>query len=983
MKTIPRVGWVLCLLSCFSGALVAQKATLNEDLVKADRQFSLYAYNLALQTYSLVLKEEPDNIQALAGIGDCYFQLNNPKKSLEWYGKAVQMQNPDEIIRLRYGKALLQTGDYEGAKEQFIAYAQKNQKLGEHYVGLCEYAEKYAQKIPDWLVKNESINTAFADFCPTFFQGKVVYNSSRSDLNSKYNANENPETAQNFLLVTQRNPDNGQLQKPQNLRGELQNNRNEGPASFSADGRRVAFCRNSFINGTRQIVDFGVNMSLYTAEVDGNGKWKNIKAFPFNGSNHATGFPALSPDGNTLLFSSNQQGGYGGWDIYVSNYKDGNWTAPVNLGYALNTPGNEVTPFYDGANLYFSSDWHLGFGGLDVFQADFKRQEVSNVTNLGTGANSSRDDYGFVFKRQDNIGYVTSTRPGGHGNEDIWKLTKKPKNVLASTATAPSVGTAPLESAKKGEDNALMVKKTGAQKLYLLVTNKTGQKIQGAEVDLRHCTGKIGLTGVDGHYAFEALDEAVDCDVVIRKAGYQETKVPLLNFGTHNVHIALKPVSKERFSGVVHDAHTNLPLRGVSVEILFQDGRTVDTLTNELGVYVLTLEPGTTYLINYNKSGYISQVSKTFLAAGMGRIPGLRLEKNTVAEKNAVAMSEKVGAKSIENPKVVVNAKPAMKASGDKLSPKQPAATPAIKVKRYAIQLAAMPEEPSAVTMRNFQTLTSLGNIYVRKEQKLNKIRLGIFPTKAEATVALKKVMATPKLQGAFLVEEYGAGESYIVGTKKYVGEKGTLSPTFVSKGGVSSSVYAVQVDRIDAAKNIAVADYAALRGLGNLYASVENGKNLVRLGVWSDYEEAERVKGEVVKRGFTKATVVEEKGTNPEIQSFLVSKTSAATAQPKKNTEKGQKSPEKQVQSTSEAAKPYFIRIAALSNPDRFDDSSLKGIGNIVKRKAEFSPGITILLLSGFQTRSAAEIALEKVVRKGYYDAFIMKEEKGKLIRL
>ncbi len=246
-------------------------------------------------------------------------------------------------------------------------------------------------------MKNEALNTEFADFCPTFLNSRLVYNSARTDVVAKAKSTDSPSGSQNYLLVSQRNPESNLLQKPQVLRSELQNTRNEGPASFSADGRRVAFCRNNFINGTRQIAETGINMSLYTADIDENGKWKNIKAFPFNGSNFATGFPALSPDGNTMIFASTQPGGFGGWDIYVSNLREGSWTTPRNLGTPLNTPGNEVTPFFDGDNLYFSSDWHRGFGGLDVFRAELGREEVSNIFHLGPGVNSERDDYGFIY----------------------------------------------------------------------------------------------------------------------------------------------------------------------------------------------------------------------------------------------------------------------------------------------------------------------------------------------------------------------------------------------------------------------------------------------------------------------------------------------------------------------------------------------------------------------------------------------------------
>jgi Tol biopolymer transport system component len=228
------------------------------------------------------------------------------------------------------------------------------------------------------------------------------------------------------------------LQKPSFLRSDVQNNRNEGPVSFSSNGRRVAFSRNKFISGTRQIAETGMNMSIYIADVE-EGTWKNVKAFPFNGSNYATGFPCLSPDGNKLIFASTQPGGFGGWDIYVSNLTSNGWSEPRNLGTPLNTPGNEVTPFFDGEDLYFSSDWHKGFGGLDVFRASLGREEITEVFHMGPGVNSPRDDYGFIFNTDDNIGYLTSTRSGGRGNEDIWMLSKNGRTMILQTEPVQKV----------------------------------------------------------------------------------------------------------------------------------------------------------------------------------------------------------------------------------------------------------------------------------------------------------------------------------------------------------------------------------------------------------------------------------------------------------------------------------------------------------------------------------------------------------------
>ncbi len=989
MNTIPRAGWVSALLLCAAGWLSAQTSSLNEDLVRADRQYALYAYNLAMQTYQQVLKDDPRNAHALARIGDCYYQLNMPEKSLEWYLKAIRQYNTEAEVHLRYGMALMQTKAYDAAKDQFMEYAQRNEAVGNHYVSVCDYASANALKESAWQVKNEPLNTEFADFCPTFLGSRVVYSSARTDLMPKGKSGDSPSGSQNYLLVTQVNPESGLLQKPQILRSELQNARNEGPASFSADGRRVAFCRNNFINGTRQIAESGINMSLYTAEVDDNGKWINIKAFPYNGSSFATGFPALSPDGGTLIFASTQPGGLGGWDIYVSNWKDNTWTTPRNLGSPLNTPGNEVTPFYDGASLYFSSDWHRGFGGLDVFRAELGREEVSNIFHLGPGVNSERDDYGFIFNTSDNVGYVTSTRPGGRGNEDIWKLTKKWNDEVTAADYRANDDT-PFRPSEYNDvsDNKGISSKTPSG-MHLLITDERGNPLSGAEVDLTDCYGERGFTDRDGRFYFSELNRQINCRVNIRKTGFQDIELALSQFGQQNVRIGLTPESRERYSGRVYDAGSRAPVRGVSVEIKFQDGsKPIETQTDIDGYYELFLDPGTTYLINYSKYGYVGQIAKTYLGTSMGKIPNVYLEQevasvatNTKTEYSDYSNTPRPAEYGTDNASIrTIYKKPAVEQAS--------AVTQPI-FNGYSIQLAAMPDEPSNYKLGLYESLTKDGNLYVKKEAGLHKIRLGIFKTKPEAEAVHKKVVASKIQKDAFIVEEYGADESLVVGYQaptKPVENTTAPIPSLASKGTVNPPImYALQLGSFASDKSISISDYASLRGLGNLYSNQENGYTQVRMGIWDNYQDAENAQKEAVKRGFPKAVIVTEKGNDPDIQDFILAKRPAADANRVQILSPTEARPE--VYSSTSVAPTYkgnkfYIRIAALSNPDRFDGTSLADLGYIEKRPADNAPGMTVILLSNYPSQAAAQKALEQVQRRGYAQAYILEEVNGQLFR-
>jgi len=97
-----------------------------------------------------------------------------------------------------------------------------------------------------------------------------------------------------------------------------------------------------------------------------NGRsWGNVKELPFNSDDYSCGHPALSPDNTKLYFVSDMPGGFGGTDIYVVEYRNDQWSSPVNLGREINTEGNEMFPFLDdNGNMYFSSDGHEGLGRI-------------------------------------------------------------------------------------------------------------------------------------------------------------------------------------------------------------------------------------------------------------------------------------------------------------------------------------------------------------------------------------------------------------------------------------------------------------------------------------------------------------------------------------------------------------------------------------------------------------------------------------------
>jgi len=150
-----------------------------------------------------------------------------------------------------------------------------------------------------------------------------------------------------------------------------------------------------------------------------NGEWTPIKSvsdkinLPYSWESQ----PSISADGKTLYFVSDRQGGYGGYDIYRSIKNDnGEWGTPINMGPAINSKGNEKSPFIhpDGKTLYFSSDGWIGLGGYDIFYSRMNYNGIwSKPTNLGYPINSPDDEVGFFVSTDGTKGFFASNKYNG------------------------------------------------------------------------------------------------------------------------------------------------------------------------------------------------------------------------------------------------------------------------------------------------------------------------------------------------------------------------------------------------------------------------------------------------------------------------------------------------------------------------------------------------------------------------------------------
>lgn len=275
------------------------------------------------------------------------------------------------------------------------------------FVSLCLCSGLMAQKDNYLVVKAPFSSGTSDDFSPSWYRGGVVFCSNMgSGTFSGFATKDNKPFFKLYYADTSRNNKESRL-----IPGDVNSHFNNGPATFSPHGDTMYFSRNLIVEGSFKEVTGPENkLGLFYAVLK-NGTWTNVTEMRFNDNSWNVTTPCLSPDGRTLYFASDKPEGFGGSDLYYSQWKNGYWDNPVNLGNIVNTEGNEAYPFVnDHGDLFFSSDGHKGKGGKDIFFTTFSDTSWIPPVDLNQPVNSSANDFGFICDDILSRGYFSSDR---------------------------------------------------------------------------------------------------------------------------------------------------------------------------------------------------------------------------------------------------------------------------------------------------------------------------------------------------------------------------------------------------------------------------------------------------------------------------------------------------------------------------------------------------------------------------------------------
>ncbi len=412
----------LFLFVCLPGSIFSQKYTttqttsnkalsaFNDGMAEAERGQAAIAQGY----FEQALKADPKFIDAKLALGDNYAELRDFFKAEKYFEEALALDTSYAPVAFLFlAKTEWELDKYNECAAHLSSYL-RSQPKNERNRRTAERLLKSAQFAAD-AVKNpvafdpksvgDSINTKWSEYFPSLTADDELLIFTRRDGGND----------ENFYRSERKK---GVWQKPTPLEG-VNTSDNEGAQAISPDGSWLVFTGcNREGDGSQGACD------LYWSQQKSTGWTKPVPFSAVINSPDWDAQPSIGADNKTLIFTSSRPGTRGGMDIWQSTRQaGGKWGIPENLGPNINTPGKDHTPFLhpDGQTLYFASDSLPGMGGSDIF---FARRDSSGAwgkpQNLGYPINTKGEEGMLVVSLDGHTAYFASDRPGGRGGLDIY-----------------------------------------------------------------------------------------------------------------------------------------------------------------------------------------------------------------------------------------------------------------------------------------------------------------------------------------------------------------------------------------------------------------------------------------------------------------------------------------------------------------------------------------------------------------------------------
>ncbi|MCH2225006.1 MAG: DUF1573 domain-containing protein [Crocinitomicaceae bacterium] len=416
---------------------------LSKYLNFAKEQYDKGDYYYALEYYEKAMQIDSNTIDILWNYAETLKAYKDYRNAEIYYAKVYDREEAQiyPASLLYWGLMQKQNGKYEQALLTFKKAKKKYYKNKKGYLykkakqelistvwaasSVIDTANVSFERLP------ETVNTKNSEFGHGIYNGSLIFSSLRAD---SINSIEEVYSKSYRTHLYSSKKEDMSFVASERMKDLFVEKLNTGNGSFSLDGNRFYYsqCTEKGYNYTCKIMVAQYN----------NGKWFSIDSLGeiINEPYTNTTMPCIAQIGNeeVLIFASDREDGKGGLDLYLSKIRNGNQYLKVRAIKSLNSLDNEITPWWDSDNqrLYFSSSWHSGFGGYDIFYSENKNGRFEPPTNIGLPFNSSANDL-YYFKQEDSS-YITSNRIGVLYSKnptccsDIF-VAKPPKKIIPPT----------------------------------------------------------------------------------------------------------------------------------------------------------------------------------------------------------------------------------------------------------------------------------------------------------------------------------------------------------------------------------------------------------------------------------------------------------------------------------------------------------------------------------------------------------------------
>lgn len=427
MKSLVRPYTLLLIILVVLTACSAQ-----QRFSSAEKSFEIGEYYQSVDNYRKAYRSRKIGAEEKAHmafmIGESYYRISDFTKATMWYKNAIKRKESEPLCMLHLAECLLATQKYEEAATWFQTYlsVKPDDLRAKNGLESCSNAKLWLDKPSRYIVNMaRELNSRANDFSPVYVGGRdneVIFTSTRDIVTGKRKSS---ITGTRFadLLTSKFEVQKQKWEKPRLLEeNDLINTVNdEGVATLSETGDQMIFTR------CRYDKSKNVGAELYIVS-QSRGDWSEPTKIELVGDSLIAAQPSLSPDGKTLYFVSDRPGGFGGKDIWMATGEGGKFGEPQNLGKEINTPGDEMFPCVRSDNeIYFSSNYFPGIGGLDIFKAVKGENGKWAVENMKAPINSPGDDFGICFAPGDlEKGMFSSNRKGAR-SDDLFTFYLPPK----------------------------------------------------------------------------------------------------------------------------------------------------------------------------------------------------------------------------------------------------------------------------------------------------------------------------------------------------------------------------------------------------------------------------------------------------------------------------------------------------------------------------------------------------------------------------